>query len=158
MNSSSSCIYITACFRAGARHLNVQDNTLYLAALCSPHIVSRGRHLGWGRLRKYVPAESKLLQPTCMAAWLLAPFSSMPMSGDIHKWARRVLLLPFKKAACAPCVKRFGQWPEAVGWDAPAILFGFSFSAWLFSLEDFPCTMLLSLSKTSSLPGGSHYF
>lgn len=30
VNSSSSCIYITACFRAGA---SVQDNTLYLAAL-----------------------------------------------------------------------------------------------------------------------------
>lgn len=160
VHSSSSCIYITACFRAGA---SVQDNTLYLAALLLlPYsLQSVGTWDGGGSGSTYQlrasccspPARLPGSWPHCCPLCLL---SYLPMSGDIHKWAGRVLLLPFEKAACAPCVKRFGQWPKAGSWDATAILFGFSFSAWLcISLEDFPCTMLLSVSKTSSLPGSS---
>lgn len=107
VNSLSSRIYITACFRAVARHFSVRDNTLYLAALLLPPrgLQSVGTWDGGGSGSTYQP-QGKLLQPTCAAAWLPAPLLALPRSSPLRLHlkmkAGRVLLVPFKRDCSCP--------------------------------------------------------
>lgn len=115
VNSLSSRTYITACFRAAARHFSDWDNTLYLAALLLPQdsLQSVSTWAGGGSESKYQP-QDKLLQPTCVTAWLptLLPLplhhSPLCLHLEINTNCKggRALLLPFKRDySCSLCGK-----------------------------------------------------
>lgn len=135
VNSLSSRIYITACFGAVARHFSVRDNTLYLAALLLPPrgLQSVSTWDGGGSGSKYQP-QGKLLQPTCAAAWLLAPplpplrCSPLCLHLEINTNGQEGhCFCCLKGTTLAPYVKRFGQWPEAGSRETPTAQLGCSF-------------------------------
>lgn len=85
VNSLSSHIYITACFRAVARHFSVQGNTLYLAALLlSPRALPSVSTWAGGGSGSESQPQGERLQPTCMAAWLPAPLPSPRHCSPFH--------------------------------------------------------------------------
>ena len=170
VNSLSSRICITACFRAVAGHFSVWDNTLYLAALLLPPRGLQGVSTwdGGGSGSKRQP-QGKLLQPTCAAAWLPAPLPSplrcppLCLCLEINTNGQGShCFCCLKGTALTPYVKRFGQRPKAGCWDTPTAQFGCSFCPWpCLSPGGFPAlpqAMLLSASKTCNLLVCSPYF
>lgn len=134
---------------------------------CSSRVVSRVSAPGMGEAQEArtsrkascssPPARLPCFQPHCWPCRALLP------SVFISRWRQGgCCLCHLKGTALAPCLQRFGQWPEARGWGAPTARFGCSFFSWLcLSPEDFPAlplAVLLSGSKTSNLPVSNHCY